>query len=100
MDLWLGAARLAAAVNVVLLGALGYVWLRNYRRHGARHTLGLLVFAAVLLVQNLLWLYFYLLHPEFVAWFVASGTDVRVGVTLLCGLELVALAFLAKITLV
>lgn len=99
MDLWLGAARLAAAVNAVLLVALGYVWLRNYRRHGASHTLGLLVFAAFLLVQNLLWLYLYVLHPGFVGWFVAAGTDVQVGVTLLCGLELVALAFLARITL-
>lgn len=100
MEIWLGAARTAAAVNVALLGALGYVWLRNYRQHRAQHTLGLLVFAALLLAQNALWLYFYVLHPQFIEWFVNSGTDVQVGVTLLCGLELVALAFLAKITLV
>lgn len=99
MEVWLGAARLAAGLNVVLLGVLGYVWLRNYRQHGAQHTLGLLVFAALLLVQNCLWLFFYLLHPEFIGWFVAAGPDVQAGVTLLCGLELAALAFLAKITL-
>ena len=98
MDAWLWTARLAAAVNVALLAGLGYVWVRNYLRHGARHTLGLLVFAALLLVQNALWLYFYLLHPEFIGWFVAASLDVRAGVTLLCGLELAALAFLARIT--
>jgi hypothetical protein len=34
------------------------------------------VFAAFLLVENGLWLYFYVLHPAFVGWFVDAGTDV------------------------
>ena len=99
MEVWLQAARVAAAANVLLLVALGSVWLRNYRRHGASHTLGLLVFAGFLLVQNLLWLYFYVLHPSFVGWFLATDLDVQVGVTFLCGLELFALLALARITL-
>lgn len=98
MAVWLDAARVAAAVNVVLLVGLGSVWLRTYRRHGARHTLGLLVFAAFLLVENVLWLYFYLVHPQFIGWFVNASSEVQIGMTLLCTLELVALAFLVRIT--
>ena len=98
MTVWLDVARAAAGVNVALLLGLGAVWLRSYRRHGARHTLGLLVVGAFLLVENLLWLYFYLVHPAFIGWFVDTGTDVQVGVAMLCGLELVALAFLARLT--
>lgn len=98
MELWLQVARAAAAVNVLLLLGLGSVWLGNYRRHGASHTLGLLVFAAFLLVENLLWLYFYVFHEGYVGWFLATGPDVQIGTTMLCGLELVALLFLARIT--
>ena len=98
MAIWLDIARIAAAVNVLLLLGLGGVWLRNYHRHGARHTLALLVVAVFLLVENLLWLYFYTLHPAFVGWFTGTGTEVQVGVTLLCALELVALLVLARIT--
>jgi len=98
MGLWLDIARAAAGLNVVLLLALGSVWVRNYRRHGATHTLGLLVFAGFLLVENLLWLYFYLLHPAFIGWYVDAGLDVQIGVTMLCGLELIALAFVARLT--
>lgn len=98
MNVWLEAARVAAGVNLLLLVALGSVWLRNYRQHGARHTLGMLVFAAFLVVENALWLYFYALHPSFIGWFVNANAEVQVGMTLLCGLELVALAFLARIT--
>ncbi|WP_332898109.1 hypothetical protein [Haladaptatus sp. CMSO5] len=98
MSSLLDAARVVAAVNVLLLVALGSVWLRNFRAHGARHTKGLLVFAAFLLVENLLWLYFYVFHPAFIGWFENAGTDVQVGMTLLCGLELVALAYLTRIT--
>ena len=98
MSAWLDVARLLAGVNVVLLVALGSVWLRGYRRHGASHTLGLLVFAAFLLVENVLWLYFYVFHPGFVGWFNNVGTDVQIGLNLLCGLELVALVVLVRIT--
>lgn len=98
MSLWLDAARVAAGVNVLLLLALGSVWLRGYRRHGAQHTLGLLVVAGFLLVENVLWLYFYLVHPAFIGWFRETVVEVQVGMTLLCGLELVALAFLAYVT--
>jgi hypothetical protein len=41
-------------VNLLILLTLGSVWLRNYRRHGAAHTLGLLVFGAFLVVENAL----------------------------------------------
>lgn len=98
MAFWLDAARVAAGVNVLLLVGLGSIWLRNYRRHGAQHTLGLLVFAAFLLVENALWLYFYVSHDSFVGWFVNASTEVQVGLTLLCGLELAALAFLTYLT--
>jgi hypothetical protein len=98
MELWLQMARGAAALNILLLVVLGTVWIRNYRSHRARHTLGLIVFAAVLLLQNVLWLYLYLVHPEFIGWFVNAGTDIQISVTMLCGLELVALAFLTRIT--
>ncbi|MFB6308453.1 MAG: hypothetical protein ABEH35_03905 [Haloarculaceae archaeon] len=98
MSLWLTVTRVAAALNIALLLVLGWVWLRNYRRHGAAHTLGLLVVAGFLLVENALWLYFYVLHPGFVGWFVTAAVDIQIGTTLLCGLELVALVALARIT--
>jgi len=99
MAIWLDLSRVAIGLNLVLLAALGGVWLRNYLDHGARHTLMLLVFATVLVLQNLLWLYFYTLHSDFVGWYVASGIDVQLGILALCGLELVGLAVLASFTL-
>lgn len=98
MSSWLDVARLAAGANAALLLVLGAIWLGNYRRHGASHTLALLVVAGFLLLENALWLYLYLAHPAFIGWFVSAGTDVQVGVTMLCGLELVALTVLAYIT--
>lgn len=98
MSLWITMARLAAGANLLLAAGLGTVWLRNYRRHGASHTLALVVVAGFLLAENALWLFFYTAHPGFVGWFVDAGTDVQAGVTMLCGLELVALVALARIT--
>jgi len=98
MSLWLNVALLAAALNVVLLAVLGAIWLRTYRQVRANHTLGLLIFTAVLLVQNGLWLYFYGIHPDFIAWFENTGPDVQVGLMSLCGLETVALFVMLRIT--
>ncbi len=95
---WFEVARAAVAVNVALLGGLAFVWVRNYRSHGARHTLGLLVFAAVLLAQNLLALYLYTLHPEFHDWMYHSGSVAHQGTMAVNVLETVALSFLAWIT--
>jgi hypothetical protein len=99
MTLWLDLARIAATGNLVLLGILGWVWSKNYRQHQAQHTLGLLVFAAFLVIQNFLWLYYYVVHPGFIGWFVAASPDLQIGITLLCGLELAALLFLTRLTL-
>ncbi|MEF8853322.1 MAG: hypothetical protein V5A44_01655 [Haloarculaceae archaeon] len=95
---WFEVARGAVAVNVVLLAGLAFVWVRNYRSHGAQHTLGLLVFAAVLLAQNLLALYLYTLHPTFHDWVYYSASIAQQGTMVLNVLETVALAFLVWIT--
>jgi hypothetical protein len=98
MSVWLNVAVAAAALNLVLLAILGSVWLRNYRQHGASHTLGLLVFAVFLIIQNALWFYFYQFHPAFIGWFVNASMDVQIGMMLLCSLETIALIFLFRIT--
>ena len=98
MTLWLDLARLAAAGNVALLLVLAWVWVPNYRRHGARHTLMLLVFAGFLFVENALWIGLYVFHDAFVGWFVNAGTDVQIGMFGLCGLEFVALLFMTYVT--
>lgn len=98
MAIWLDVARAAAAVNAVILVGLCTVWLRNYRRHSAQHTLALLVFGGFLLVENALWLYFYVFNGGYVAWFTETDAGVQAGLAMLCGLELLALLLLGWIT--
>lgn len=59
MSLLLDVARLSAALNIVLLAALGYVWARAYAAVRSRQTLGTLVFALFVLAENALALYYY-----------------------------------------
>lgn len=91
-------ARAAVALNAVVLVGLIVVWGRNYRSHRAQHTLGLLVFAVILLGQNLLALYLYSLHPTFHAWVYEAAPIGRNGMMAFNVLELAALSFLAWIT--
>lgn len=63
MSALLDVARLAAAVNVLLLGGLLFVWGRNYLTIKSKHTLGAGVFAGFLLAENALALYYYVLGP-------------------------------------
>jgi hypothetical protein len=99
MGVWMTAAQIAAAANLLLVGALGSVWLRNYRRHGASHTLAYLVFAAFLFVENALWLYLYVLNDAFVGWYEVTTPTIQTSMALLCGLETLALVAVARITL-
>ncbi|MEF8819984.1 MAG: hypothetical protein V5A31_11505 [Haloferacaceae archaeon] len=63
MSLILDAARVAAAVNVVLLLGLLVIWGRTYREVRAPLTLGTMAFAAFLLAENAVALYFYFNAP-------------------------------------
>ncbi len=53
------------ALNAVLLLALLYVYVQNYREMKTNFGLGLIIFAAFLLLQNLVALYFHLMMVEF-----------------------------------
>jgi len=63
MSLMLDAARVAAAVNILLLLGIIGVWARSYREIRAPFTAVSIVFAAFLLVENAVALYFYLTAP-------------------------------------
>lgn len=99
MSLWLDVARASAALNLVLLLGLGTVWGRNYRQLRSKHALGLLVFAGLLFLQNLLWLYLYNGNADLRGWLYAGVPLARQAVMGLCVLESGALAFMAWITL-
>lgn len=47
-----------AGINVALLLSLIYVYAQNYQRLNSKFSLGLLVFASILMAENLLALYF------------------------------------------
>lgn len=68
MSTWIVVAKAATALNVALLLGLGYIWGRNYLTFKSKHTLGLLVFAVFLLLENGLVLYYYLIDPTLSAW--------------------------------
>lgn len=59
MSTWITVATAFAGLNVLLLATLGFVWLRNYRTFGTPLILGLLAFATVMLVENLVAVYFF-----------------------------------------
>jgi hypothetical protein len=63
MSLVLDAARIAAAINILLLAGLIAIWVRTYREIRAPLTLGTIIFATFLLAENAVALYFYFNAP-------------------------------------
>jgi hypothetical protein len=63
MSLVLDGARIAAAINILLLGVLITIWVQTYREIRAPLTLGSIVFASFLLAENAVALYFYFTAP-------------------------------------
>lgn len=84
-----------AGVNSLVLVALVAVWLRNYRTFESPLTLGLVAFGFVLLVENLVAVGFYFSTAELYA----MGGGVGLTVAAMRALQLLALAFLAYVTL-
>jgi hypothetical protein len=99
MSLLIDLAKVATALNALLLLGLGSVWLRNYLRLRSKHTVGLLMFAAMVLAENLFTLYYYILDPTLSGWFNSAVPDPAWRAMLLFQvLETLGLGFLAWIT--
>jgi len=84
-----------AVVNVVLLVVLTGIWGRNYREFHSNLTLGLMAFAVVLLIENLVAIFFFFSMANL------YSSDPLVGeiVAMLRGLQFVALVFLTYVTM-
>ena len=98
MTPWVTVARIAIVVNLLLLLSLGYVWGRNYLRLCSKHTLGMLLFVAFLLLENGLALYFYAFEPTLRVWVTAVPPLAQMAMTSLCVAEMVGLAVLTWTT--
>lgn len=99
MVVWVDIARIAAGLNVLLLGVLVFVWGRNYYSIRSKHTLGMLLFALFLLGENALAVYYYLLDPTLSVWFSTKVPAIAWQAMLaLHVLETLGLAFLAWVT--
>lgn len=85
-----------SAVTIVLLGVLTAIWLANYRRFRSPVILGLVVFGVVLLVENVVAVYFALTG---MAMLYAADPFVGDVVLAMRILELVAVASLTYVTL-
>lgn len=94
MVFWMGSAVAIAAVNLALLSVLIGVWLYNYRTFRSPMLLGLLLFAGVLAVENVVAIAAYL-STEMIY---AGGTMAMYTVVGLRGLQFLALVFLVIVT--
>jgi hypothetical protein len=95
MGITIQAATALAGLNVLLLAALGGVWLNNYRTFGTTLVFGLLAFAAVMLVENAVAVYYFVSMQSLYA----GDAHVQQAVLVLRALQLVAIAFLTYVTL-
>ena len=100
MSLWFDVARVAAGLNILLLAVLLFVWGRNYLDLRSKHALGLMVFAVLLLLENAVALYIYLLDPTLSVWFSSAVPAIAWrGMMSLHVLETAGIAFLVWITM-
>lgn len=98
MTVWADVSRVAMGVNVVLLAVLCTIWARNYREFGSKHTLGLLLFGLLLLGENALGLYYFMMHGQLAGWFAGLPELAATALMALRLLETVAIAFLVWVT--
>lgn len=100
MGLWLDVVRVAAVVNVALLVGLCAVWVRNARQFRTKHTLGLLIFGGLLLLENGMAVYYFVVDPFLSSWF-ASDMPATPGTAMMTMrvVESLGLVFLTWITM-
>jgi len=89
------AGMVLSGINSALLVVLLSVWLRNYRKFGSTMVLGLVGFSAVLLLENLIAVFFFFRSMQMLYASDPLVGQVVVGMRLL---ELLAIAFLTYVT--
>jgi hypothetical protein len=94
MEPWMAVATALSVVNAILLGVLAGVWVRNYRTFGSEMTAGLAAFAAVLLVENAVAIFFFFSSGMLYA----GAPSAQQAVAALRALQTVALVFLTYVT--
>lgn len=95
MAFWMSSAVGLAVVNLLLLTTLGAIWLQNYRTFQTNLLLGLLLFAGVLAMENVVAIGAYLSTGMVYA----GGKEAMYAVVGLRGMQFLALAFLTVVTL-
>jgi len=98
MGVWLNAASVATALNIVLLLVLGSVWVRNYLEFRSKHTLGLSVFAALLLAENLLTFNYYVINTQVANYLSQADPVAGKAMMIVQVFELAAIVFLLWVT--
>ena len=98
MGIFLDAASAATAVNVLLLVVLVGIWARTYREFGSQHALGLLVFGLMLLAENVLAFYYYVLDPQVATLLNSAAPVAGRAMMFVQVLELLGLLFLTWVT--
>jgi hypothetical protein len=83
-----------SGVNILLLGGLTAVWIRNYRTFRTPLILGLIAFGSVMLLENAAAIHFFFST----AMLYSGDPGVQTAVVTLRALQFVALVFLAWVT--
>jgi hypothetical protein len=96
---WLTAASIAVVVNILLLLVLISIWLRNYRTFKSKHAMGLSIFGAFLLAENLLTFNYYVINSQVAAYLAAEDPIAGRAMMFVTVLQTLALVFLTWVTL-
>ena len=92
MDIIMNLTTILTAVSTLSLFGLLYIYIKNLKNIKSKFTIGLLIFAALFLLQNLVSLYFYFTMIEYFV------PQVEVHVFILTLLQTIAFLILLKIT--
>ena len=92
MAMLMSFTTILASISTLLLAGLLYVYIKNLKNIKSKFTIGLLVFALLFLLQNLVSLYYYLTMMKY------YSPEVEVHVFILTLLQTIAFIILLKIT--
>lgn len=92
MAMLMNVTTILAIVSVVVLSMLLHIYIKNLKKIKSKFTIGLLVFALLFLLQNLVSIYYYLTMMKYYT------PEVEVHVFILTLLQSIAFLILLKIT--